>query len=160
MPRLAEAMACLEGLRVNVEVKNAKDDAESYDETGAFVAQVLDDLDGAGYASSISLSCFDLATCVAARSYDAALDVAWLIWFTSLDDALRDASEHGFNAVNPQFRLVTAASCRLASELGLALNVWTVNEIHDLETVVDLGVTSVITDQPARALEVLARRTV
>jgi glycerophosphoryl diester phosphodiesterase len=159
VPSLADAMACLEGVVVNVEVKNAKEEG-SYDESGTLVAEVLDALYGAGHARSISLSSFDLATCVAARSYDADLDVAWLIWFTSLEETLREAHERGFAAVNPHFRLVTADACHLASELGLALNVWTVNEPHDLESMMDLAVTSVITDQPARALELRARRTV
>lgn len=158
VPRLGDAMAVLEGLWVNVEVKNSKDERDTYDGTGAFVNQVLDHLYAGGWSSSLTLSCFDLATCVHARAYDPRLDVARLLWRSSLKAALREAHARGFNAVNPHVRLVTPSTRRLASELGVDLNVWTVNDRRDLQAMVDFEVASVITDQPARALELLASR--
>jgi glycerophosphoryl diester phosphodiesterase len=159
VPRLEEALEALRGLQVNVEVKNAKEEGDGYDESGSFVRQVLDYLHQGGLGASAGLSCFDLDTCATARAYDPDLDLALLIWLSSPEEALREAANLGLNAVNPHFRLVSAASSQLANELGLALNVWTVNEPDDLVAMAELGVASIITDQPARALELFAQRT-
>ena len=85
-------MAVLEGLWVNVEIKNSKDAREpTYDGTGSLRRQVLEHLYAGGWTTSLILSCFDLATCVHARAYDPRLDVAWLLWRSSLKAALREA---------------------------------------------------------------------
>ncbi len=154
VPRLDEAMAVLRGMTVNVEIKNSRDRSEpTYDETGSLVRETLDYLRDARWLDSVIISCFDRATCELVRSDDAAVKVAWLVHGGSLDEALRSAGDLGFNAVNPHFTMVKPASQALAEELGLALNVWTVNEASDLLAMAELGVASVITDEPALALD-------
>ncbi|MHB1252330.1 MAG: glycerophosphodiester phosphodiesterase family protein [Acidimicrobiales bacterium] len=39
-----------------------------------------------------------------------------------------------------------------ARELGVAVNVWTVNNARDIKAMLDLGVSSIITDDPAAVL--------
>jgi glycerophosphoryl diester phosphodiesterase len=159
VPTLEEAMGVLRGVTVNVEIKNSKDSTEPvYDETGAFVRQVLDFLHEVEVASSVIISCFDLATCAQVRDYDAEMRVGWLIWDVEADSALTKAHVLGLNALNPHFTLVTPATERKASELGLDLNVWTVNEAEDIEAMAALGVAIIITDQPERALSLVASR--
>lgn len=157
VPSLEEAMQVLRGTTVNVEIKNSKGPKEpTYDETGSFVYQVLDDLHDADLASSVILSCFDLTTCAQARSYDVDVRVAWLVWDVPLPAALTEAHVLGFSAVNPYFALVTKESQDLANELGLSINAWTVNAPDDIVAMAALGVSSVITDQPGLAMELLA----
>lgn len=157
IPRLDEAMEVLRGTTVNVEIKNSKGPNEpTYDESGSFVYEVLDYLHDADLASSVILSCFDVRTCVLARSYDLGLRVAWLVRDVALPSALTEAHVLGFNAVNPHFTIVTRESQDLANELGLSVNTWTVNAPDDIRAVAALGVSSVITDQPALAMELLA----
>ncbi|MCS5688600.1 MAG: glycerophosphodiester phosphodiesterase [Acidimicrobiales bacterium] len=43
-------------------------------------------------------------------------------------------------------------------ELGLAVHVWTIDEVHEMESLLDLGVDGIMTDVPATLLEVLRRR--
>jgi glycerophosphoryl diester phosphodiesterase len=45
-----------------------------------------------------------------------------------------------------------------AGEFGLEVNVWTVNAATDITEMVDLGVTSIITDDPALALSLAGPR--
>jgi glycerophosphoryl diester phosphodiesterase len=153
VPLLSDALKVLKDVTVNVEIKNLKDsDEPTYDDTGIFAREVLDALE-AVHESSVVLSCFDLATCEALRGFNPDIYVGWLIWRTSLSSSLKRAKERSFNAVNPHFRLVSRGVQREAAELGLDLNVWTVNRTKDLRNMASLGVASVITDQPALALE-------
>jgi glycerophosphoryl diester phosphodiesterase len=156
VPHLDESLAELRGLRVNVEIKNSRDPSEpTYDESGSLVRDVLACI-GAVEGSSVLVSCFDRATCVRVRSADAEIEVAWLLSEGSLTDALDIAFNEHFNALNPHFSLVTAEDQQRAETLGLSLNVWTVNSARDLKAMGRAGVASVITDEPALALELLS----
>lgn len=156
VPHLEESLEVLGDVRVNVEVKNIKDEKEpTYDESGTFVAAVIEVLRASGRLASLELSCFDLATCVAARAMEPALVVAWLNWTSPLLDALEVASTNGLSAVNPHFLLVDAEGQARAEALGLDLNVWTVNDAADLTSMGALGVRGVITDQPDLAVSLL-----
>ncbi|MHB8379223.1 MAG: glycerophosphodiester phosphodiesterase [Acidimicrobiales bacterium] len=160
VPSLDEAMKVLRGITVNVEIKNSKEAKEpTYDDTGSFAYQVLDFLHDADLASSVILSCFDLMTCEQAQNYDPEVRVAWLVWDLLLPAALSQAHVAGLCSVNPYFTLVTRASMDLARELGLSVNAWTVNTASDIRAVAALGVSSVITDQPVLAMELLASST-
>ena len=157
VPSLDEAMEVLRGTTVNVEIKNSRGPKEpTYDETGSFVFEVLDYLHDADLVHSVILSCFDLTTCAQARSYDLEVPVAWLVWDVLLPTALTQAHVLGLSAVNPYFTLVTQESVDLANELGLSVNAWTVNTPDDIHAVGALGVSSIITDQPALAMELLS----
>lgn len=154
VPRLDEAMTLMRGMTVNVEIKNSRDAHEpTYDESGTVVREVLDYLNNAQRLDSVIISCFDRATCELVREVSPGVRLAWLVREGPLDEALRSARELGFDAVNPHFTMVRSASQALAAELGLALNVWTVNEASDLLAMAELGVASVITDEPALALD-------
>ncbi len=158
VPRLDEAMAVLRGLTVNVEIKNSRDPSEpTYDESGAIVRRTLECLGDESWLDEVIVSCFDRATCEIIRSLDATTKVAWLIHEGSLEESLSLARDLGFNAVNPHFSMVTRENRSLARDLGLAINVWTVNEAKDLTAMADLDVASVITDEPDLALDLYGR---
>lgn len=153
VPYLGDALSVLRGVTVNVEIKNLKDSSEpTYDETGAFAHEVLEAVADVRESQSLTLSCFDLATCESIRQFDSEVYVGWLMWRTTLSPALRSAKERRFNAVNPHFRLMSRATADEAGELGIELNVWTVNRAKDLRAMAALDVASIITDQPARAM--------
>ncbi len=158
VPVLAVAMDALRGVTVNVEIKNSPDPGEGpYDPTGALARQVLDLVGGLRADPAVMVSCFDLATCERARDYDADVRVAWLVSRTPLVGALAEAHRRGFAAVNPHLKLVQTEAVERSRELGLDLNVWTVNRSRDLEAMAAFEVASVITDQPARALALYGR---
>jgi glycerophosphoryl diester phosphodiesterase len=158
VPRLDEAMAVLRGLTVNVEIKNSRDpDEPTYDASGSIVRSTLEYLRDAAWMDSVIVSCFDRATCELVRSLDPEVTLAWLVYEGSLSESLTMARDLGFDAVNPHFSMLTRESRASALELGLAINVWTVNGANDLMTMADLGVASVITDDPALALDLYGR---
>jgi glycerophosphoryl diester phosphodiesterase len=157
VPSLDETMEVLRGTTVNIEIKNSKGPKEpTYDESGSIVREVLDFLHEGDLAPSVIISCLDLTTCAQARSYDLEVRVAWLVRAGSLPAALTEAHVLGLHAVNPHITLVTSKTQDVANELGLEVNVWTVNTPEDIRAMAALGVASIITDQPALAMELVA----
>ncbi len=155
VPHLDQSLAELRGLRVNVEIKNSRDPSEpTYDDSGTFVREVAACV-RAFPDTPILISCFDRATCRTVREAGDDLEVAWLLAKGSLDEHFEIAREERFNALNPHFSMVTPESQSQAAERGLSLNVWTVNSARDLTAMGQAGVASVITDEPALALELL-----
>jgi glycerophosphoryl diester phosphodiesterase len=159
IPTLEVALDCLDGVRVNVEIKNGRGAGEIYDESGDLARQVLQSIDAAGWTDRVVISCFDLATCALVRSLNRDLNVAWLLWDVELGDALVQAHVLGFNAVNPHYSTVSADVIERAAQLALDVNVWTVNAEADLERMTSLAVSSIITDDPALARAVVTRGT-
>jgi glycerophosphoryl diester phosphodiesterase len=156
VPHLDEALAELRGLRVNVEIKNSPDPSEpTYDDSGSLAHEVVACV-RAATGTSILISCFDRATCRQVREKGDDIEVAWLLAKGSLGEYFEIAREERFSALNPHFSMVTPESQIQAAERGLSLNVWTVNSARDLTAMGHAGVASVITDEPALALELLA----
>ncbi len=153
VPTLQEALDVCRGIQVNVEIKNIQHSSEpTYEPTGELARQVVTFLHDANWADSVLISCFDLATCAVVRSFDDAMPVGWLVWDVELPSAMTRAHVLGLNAVNPHFSSVGPESMALANELELDVNVWTVNNPLDIKEMAELGVKSIITDDPATAL--------
>jgi len=60
--------------------------------------------------------------------------------------------------VGPSADLVTPDLIQAAHALGLRVVPWTVNDPHEMATLVDLGVDGLVTDEPALARAVCAGR--
>jgi len=159
VPDLDEALDVLRGVLVNVEIKNIQHPSEpTYDATGEFAREVVAHLRDGGWADSVIISCFDLATCAVVRSFDHDIKVGWLLWFDEVSEAMLKAHVLGLDAVHPPFTRLEPADMVRAGEFGLEVNVWTVNAATDITEMVDLGVTSIITDDPALALSLAGPR--
>jgi glycerophosphoryl diester phosphodiesterase len=149
---LDDAMAACEGVRVNVEIKNRRNESEAaYDESGDFARQVVRHLQEIDWADRVIISSFDQATCAAARSFDADIKVGWLLWKVDMASAVTQAHVLGFTAVHPHYKDLDASAMVTAKELELEVNAWTVNSRRALSATVEHGVNAIITDQPARA---------
>ncbi len=158
VPTLAEVLELTRGVVAHVEVKNAREPGEVvYDDSGALVAAVLAEVEGARLERRPVVSCFDLATCARVRATGADVAVAWLVEGRPLAGALTEAHVLELDGLNPSYALVDGPGVALARELGLALNVWTVNAEAELMALGALGVEGVITDEPARGLALLRR---
>jgi glycerophosphoryl diester phosphodiesterase len=153
VPTLDDAMEACEGVLVNVEIKNSRDRSETtYDQTGDFARQVVRHLQEINWSDRVIISSFDQATCATARSFDAEIEVGWLLWKVDLAGAMTQAHVLGFTAVHPHYKALNAEAMTLAGELDLDVNTWTVNSRKSLEAMVGLGVNCIITDEPARAM--------
>lgn len=154
---LEEALAVLDGVKVNVEIKNIQEPSEpSYDSSGQFAGEVLALLRGVGWTDRVIISCFDEATCARVRDLDATIEVGRLLWGVDLSSALVRARALGLNAVHPHFSTLSQGAMDQARELGLDVNVWTVNDPDQIARVAALGVASIITDNPELVRTVLA----
>jgi glycerophosphoryl diester phosphodiesterase len=155
---LDEALEACRGLLVNVEIKNIEHQSEpTYDSTGSFARQVITALHETGWSDSVVTSCFDLATCAIVRSFDPTMEIAWLLWGVEPSKAMIQAHVLGLDAINPHFTVVTEEVIEKASTLELDVNVWTVNNQRDIETMARLGVRSIITDVPVLALSLVGK---
>ena len=159
IPTLAELLAALPDVPLNIEVKQAEP---------PIVAAVLAVLDRFGARERTLLAAEDGAIMTSIRA--AAPDV--LTSFSAPEVAefvyrLRDGELAGYRPpgialqVPPAFgdvQIITEASVGAAHELGLEIHAWTINDEVEMDRLLDLGVDALITDFPARAAAVLRRR--
>jgi glycerophosphoryl diester phosphodiesterase len=153
VPLLADVLAVCEGMVVNVEIKNAPQDP-GWDPGEAVAPLTAAAIEEAGWTARVIVSSFQPATLRAVQAADGrlALGALWGI-AAEPEPALAEAAAAGFAAVHPFVLSVDAALVRRAHELGLAVNVWTVNAVHDLRAMVAAGVDTVITDRLGDAME-------
>ena len=157
VPTLSEVLRASGESAVNVELKNSPDEPEEYDATGRFVHDVVETVLAAGAGARVLFSCFDRSTCLQLRVLDASLRVGWLLERRApIASSLEWASEVNLDAVHPHVSTTSLGVVARAHELGLGVNVWTVNSRRDLRAMVELAVDGVITDRPQRALGLVA----
>ena len=132
---------------VNVEIKNDPHEAD-FDERRDVVEAVLATLDGFEPAS-ILISSFDPESVAQVRRLDSPFPTALLVWDPAILAASLDAAAAaGHVGVNPWSPYVDAALMEHARRLGLAVNVWTVDDPAETTTLAGLGVSSIITNVP------------
>jgi glycerophosphoryl diester phosphodiesterase len=155
---LSDALTACAGVRVNVEIKNDPSE-KGFDPSGALAAQVVGTIIDLGWRDEVVISSFDLATCEAVRAIDAEIQVGWLLdWRRDAAPTVAMVRERGLNAIHPFFQRTDEALVKSAHECGIAVNVWTVNFVDEMVRLLDLDVDTLITDDPAVALSVLASR--
>lgn len=156
IPLLDAALDACGGLGVNIEIKNSVDEPDF--DADLTVAQRVVDLvrsrDGA-VIQQFLVSSFHYETIERVRTVDPALPTAFLVW--SPDPELLDrAAEGGHAAVHPWHGLVTAETIGQARDLGLAVNVWTVDDPDQIRSLAALGVDGVVTNVPDVAVVALS----
>ncbi len=67
---------------------------------------------------------------------------------------LKSARRYGCQYLILNWKLCNAERLRQAQAQGLHVSVWTVNDTARMQQLIDMGVDSLITDYPARAMEV------
>jgi glycerophosphoryl diester phosphodiesterase len=154
VPLLADALAACDGMVVNVEIKNAPQDA-GWDPGEAVARLTAASIDESGWTERVIVSSFQPSTLRAVQEADGrlALGALWG-WTAEPVAAVAEAVAAGFGAVHPFVSSVTPALVTQVHEAGLSLRAWTVNAPDDLLAMVSLGVDAVITDRLVEALEV------
>jgi glycerophosphoryl diester phosphodiesterase len=159
IPTLDALLARFPDVPINVEIKQ---------ERPAIEAAVLDVLDRHG-ARARTLLAAEQAT-IMDRIRLAAPDV--LTGFSAPEVAdfvfrVRDGLLAGYRPrgvalqVPPAYQgipIVTPETVAAAHGLGIEVHVWTINDEPEMEHLLDLGVDAIMTDFPARAAPVVARR--
>ncbi len=165
---LSDALDACAGMGVNVEIKNSPGDLgdedvphdlEVCDLVVALVAgRIAADAQLDRPAQPIQISSFDEATLLRVRSLAPRLATARLAFDLSADPELLDRSAAaGDVAVNPWDPFVDEPFMARCRELGLGVNPWTVDDPERIVQLARLGVTSIITNQPAAARATLVQ---
>ena len=161
IPTLDEALDACAGMLVNVEVKNLPGDLD-FDRDDRIVGLLAETLARRGYTDDVLVSSFNLNTVDRYRDVPDAAPTALLTLrgFEPLA-AVTLAADRGHAALHPTVWGLTgpvaAAVTIKAHELGLALNVWTVNRGATMRRLARAGVDALVTDVPDRALLALGR---
>jgi glycerophosphoryl diester phosphodiesterase len=156
VPLLDAALDACAGLGVNIEIKNSEDEPDFDPELTAAeaVVELVNARNGIGPTGYL-VSSFHFPTIERVRHLDPDLPTAYLVW-SPADELLERAAEAGHAAVHPWHGLVTPDTMALARRLGLAVNVWTVDEPDQIRSLAALGVDGVVTNVPDVAVTALA----
>lgn len=164
----------------NIEIKSYANRVDLGDSPDALARSVIDTLKKHSVESQAIISSFDWRVLSACHLIDAQIARGYLSYFdrenppmqpnifpqspwmaganwNGPDDSLPDtiASLHG-HIWAPYFEDITERQIARAKELGLIVNVWTVNDSQDISKMIKLGVDGIITDFPLRAKSILS----
>lgn len=157
---------------LNLEVKSDPTDTEATDDVPALVSAILAPILAGDLEKRTLIQSFDWRIlreaqkqipCIAtsclsylpkadapmvANIYDGS---SWMDGALSTESLPRMVKTRGASVWSPHFSDLTELDLRAAQNEGLIVNVWTVNEISDLDRFISMGVDGIITDFPARA---------
>lgn len=148
--------ACGARMLVNVEIKNIESEP-GFDPSMVIADRTIELLrrrggdPGRWLISSFSWATIDHCRQLAPEFATAALCT------TITPTTLERVARSGHTAVNPADDAVDAGLVRRARALGLAVNVWTVNDPDRIRELRHLGVDGVVSDVPDEALAALGR---
>lgn len=169
-------------LLLNVEIKSHAEQTDLYDPPEIIVSDVLDLLEKHDLSQRCVLSSFDWRVLLACAEQAPKMKRGYLTLEqnhgTSMVPNIIDGSSWMGGATRadhngslpqtiaalggkvwcPYFEDLTQEVVKEAQDLGLVVNVWTVNDDEDIRLMIDMGVNGIISDFPARVQNVLAQR--
>lgn len=144
IPTLAEVLAAVQ-VPLNVELKIDEGGTCPASDKPRMAADLVSEVTAAGAGDRVVASSFDEEVLVELKAVDPTFYAGFLT--SSVADA-QVAADVGFDALNLRRNFVDEAAVTTVHDLGLELNVWTVNDPARMEELVALGVDSIITDEP------------
>lgn len=156
VPSLAAALDACAGMSVNIEVKNLPTEP-GYDPDETVAIEVATLIGRRGMQARVVVSSFSLAAIDAVRAAAPDVPTGWLT-LPGFDQvrAAETAAERGHTALHPHHSSLTAAIVAAVHAAGLAVSTWTVDDTDRMRELAAMGVDTIITNRPARALEALA----
>jgi glycerophosphoryl diester phosphodiesterase len=166
-------------VRFNIEVKINPENPELTLPPKDFVEAVLKVIERYKMESRVTVQSFDWRSLQAVQDLSADITTSYLTanqdWLNNLQTGMPGSSPwmNGFDVDNfdgsaaraikaaggaiwsSYHKEVSAESIKLAHQLGLTVNVWTVNEPGRMHELIELGVDGIITDYPDRLRQVL-----
>ncbi len=156
IPSLAEALEECDGMKVNIEIKNLRDDPD-YD-AEHLVSDAVAGLVAAYLGPDRALvSSFNIDTLDRLHQVDPTIPLAFLYGIGDPVSNIERAVAHEMTAIHPYDPLVDAALVKRAHAAGLVVNVWTVNDGDRMEELIGYGVDGICTDRPDLARAVVDR---
>jgi glycerophosphoryl diester phosphodiesterase len=154
IPTLEAALdACLP-TAINIEIKNARNepdwDAARTVATATAALVVRRELH-----DRVLVSSFDMGSIDRVRAIDHAIPTALLT--ERVDGAVDACVRHGHAAIHPRADIATRRFVADAHAVGLAVNVWTVDDPDAMRELVARGVDGICTNDPELAIRVVGR---
>ena len=162
VPTLVQALEACRGMEVNIEIKNNEHEPD-FDPNDVVAGQVVELLAARDDVDAMLISSFHLATIDAVRIANPDVRTGFLFTMPPLSPLRLKASIHrtaaaGHVAIHPHHRGVTRRMVDEAHEMGLAVNVWTVDDPNRMRALALIGVDALITNVPAVGVESLRAR--
>ena len=153
VPTLAEALDELRGLLVNVEIKCLPWEPDADDEDRSVVRAVIDAIRDAN--ADVIVSSFDLGSVDACRELAPDLVTAWLTFGQPLAAVAVQTAAHSHAWLHPDRASALSGGIDRAHELGLKVDVWTVDYPGEIRALAQAGVDAIVTNRPDVALAAL-----
>lgn len=157
MPTLTEALDALEGLTVNIEIKNIPTE-DAFDPTCRVADLMVAELAKRNWRDRVLVSSFHPPTVDRVRALDPDVPTAVLSGLQlTAADSIELAVAGGHDAIHPHVAFVTPELVAAAHDVGLAVNVWTVNDPDVIAELAGIGVDGIVTDDVLTALAAVDR---
>jgi glycerophosphoryl diester phosphodiesterase len=157
VPLLPAALEACGDLLVNIEIKNAPDEAD-WDPTEAVARGAARLVQRLGRQDKTILSSFTIASIDAAKEADPTLPTALLtLPFADQDEALALIEARGHQALNPHHAAVSPELTAKAHAQQTAVYTWTVDDPDRMRWLAQAGVDGIITNVPDVAIETRSR---
>ena len=154
LPTLRETLEFLAGtdMRLNIELKNSQIPYETMEE------KCLDLLQKTNLLDRVIFSSFNHYSMVKMKAMDQSVRCG-LLYGSWLVNPWDYAKNLGMDAIHPEYHepLLVEDECENAHAAGLHVNPWTVDNDHEMKTLMLLGADCLITDFPDRAAAVRER---
>lgn len=155
VPLLDAALDACRGLLVNIEIKNAPNEAD-WDPAESIAQAAARLVHQRGGQATTILSSFTIASIDAAKAVDPTLPTALLtLPFADQDEALALVKTRRHQALNPHHAAVSPELTAKAHAQGTAVYTWTVDDPDRMRWLAQAGVDGIITNVPDLALATL-----
>jgi glycerophosphoryl diester phosphodiesterase len=160
--------------RLNIETKIRPDQPAETADPETFVRLLLTAIRDFGFEKRTSIQSFDWRTLQLVQQLAPGIATVYLTiqasgfnniepaqgpsWTAGLTSAAKDSlagrsipalvKQAGGTVWSPYYRDLKAEQVKAAKALGIKVVVWTVNEVQDMKTYIDMGVDGIITDRP------------
>ena len=151
LPLLSQVMQLVGGFsHIEVEIKAVDSDADAERLIDALLAQLSD------YQAQVTITSFDLKILTQLQQAHTDFKRGLLVELPFAQHAVDLAQQLGCTRIGWKDALVDAALIDYSHQAGLAVSVWTVNDVERAKFLQDLGVEGLITDRPQFMLDRLA----
>ena len=161
IPTLREVLEAFPGVILNLDIKQTAPEVEPYE---GLLAELLrhygrtDDVIVASFLDRAT-DAFAVLAPEIATSYGTSATAE--LYFAVREGTEPPFTRHAAVQVPADFqgtRIVSEAFVATVHRMGVAVHVWTIDDVEEMEQLVDLGVDGIITDRPSACASVLAAR--
>lgn len=152
---LDEMLSAAGGMWVNVEIKNNPGDPD-FDQDDHVAGEVVRWIQRNDLYDRALVSCFHAPTINKVKELDHSIATGWLTdVYLDPRQAVEPAHEQGHRAIHPHFSTLTdeilADLVPAASDAGLFVLTWTVDDLATIKRLAEAGVTGAFTNDPLAA---------